>query len=122
MLEITNLNFGYDSKDVFQNASFSLEDKDIILLQGENGVGKTTFYKILSGIITIKLNFSTKIMLDGKLIDMIDLRHSVNYIPSVPYLFDYLNGWDNIDYLLKFFKMEESRNDVMTNLTQLGLC
>ena len=53
MVEIRNLEFSYGSFKVLDNVSLTLADGKIYGLLGENGVGKTTLLKILSGLIKV---------------------------------------------------------------------
>ncbi len=50
MIEITNLNFAYKKQKVLQNINLSFKRGNIYGLLGENGVGKTTLLKIMSGL------------------------------------------------------------------------
>ena len=50
MIEIKNLDFGYKYQAVFKNISLNFEKGNIYGLLGENGVGKTTLLKLISGL------------------------------------------------------------------------
>ena len=50
MITISNLDFGYKSQPVFKNISLSFEKGNIYGLLGENGVGKTSLLKLISGL------------------------------------------------------------------------
>ena len=50
MIEIKNLDFGYKSQPVFKNISLSFDKGNIYGLLGENGVGKTSLLKLISGL------------------------------------------------------------------------
>ena len=50
MIEIKNLDFAYKKQVVFNNISLSFEKGNIYGLLGENGVGKTTLLKLISGL------------------------------------------------------------------------
>ncbi|MBQ3709521.1 MAG: ATP-binding cassette domain-containing protein [Bacteroidales bacterium] len=50
MIEIKNLDFGYKKQPVFNNISLNFEQGNIYGLLGENGVGKTTLLKLISGL------------------------------------------------------------------------
>jgi ABC-2 type transport system ATP-binding protein len=51
MIEIRNLDFNYKQTVVFRNLSLRFEKGNIYGLLGENGVGKTTLLKIISGLL-----------------------------------------------------------------------
>ena len=50
MITISNLDFGYKSQPVFKNISLGFEKGNIYGLLGENGVGKTSLLKLISGL------------------------------------------------------------------------
>ena len=50
MITIKNLDFGYKNQPVFKNISLNFEKGNIYGLLGENGVGKTTLLKLISGL------------------------------------------------------------------------
>ena len=50
MIQIQNLSFSYRHTPVFSNINLSFEKGSIYGLLGENGVGKTTLLKIISGL------------------------------------------------------------------------
>lgn len=51
ILEVNDLSMRFDTKDVFQDLSFQLEDGSMTALLGPNGTGKTTLIKILMGML-----------------------------------------------------------------------
>ena len=50
-LKVSQLSQSFNGHDVFKDFKFSLHEGDSILLQGENGSGKTTILKVLSGLL-----------------------------------------------------------------------
>ncbi|MEN6619319.1 MAG: ABC transporter ATP-binding protein [Rikenellaceae bacterium] len=54
MVTIENLNFNYSRHLVFKDISLTLESGKIYGLLGQNGVGKTTLLKIISGLLKLK--------------------------------------------------------------------
>lgn len=50
MIEISKLDFGYNTQPVFRNISLGFEKGNIYGLLGENGVGKTSMLKLISGL------------------------------------------------------------------------
>lgn len=60
-LEMKNISYTIDNKDILNNITFKVEYGDILAILGENGAGKTTLFEILLGIIrpsqgTIRFN------------------------------------------------------------------
>lgn len=54
MVSIQNLKFSYSRQIVFNNINLQLEPGKIYGLLGQNGVGKTTLLKIISGFLKVK--------------------------------------------------------------------
>ena len=50
MITLKNLDFSYKKSAVFKNISLEFKDGNVYGLLGENGVGKTTLLKIISGL------------------------------------------------------------------------
>ncbi|MGB9622131.1 MAG: ATP-binding cassette domain-containing protein [Brevinematia bacterium] len=49
-ISISSISISY-SKPIIENLSFSLESRDILLIEGRNGIGKTSILKSIAGII-----------------------------------------------------------------------
>jgi zinc transport system ATP-binding protein len=49
IIEVTNLNFSYDSRPVLRRLDFYLGKGEFLAVLGSNGAGKSTFIKILLG-------------------------------------------------------------------------
>ena len=66
ILDVNDLSMRFDTKTVFQDLNFQLEDGSMTALLGPNGTGKTTLIKILMGMLT-PTNGSYKFSSDVKL-------------------------------------------------------
>ena len=64
-IEIQNLSFSYNKKNnnIINDFSYTFESKNCYLVKGSNGSGKTTFSKILCGILK---NFQGEIFFDDE--------------------------------------------------------
>lgn len=51
-LKAKNLTFGYDENTVLQNADFTVKKGEFVGIKGPSGVGKTTVFKLLTGLYT----------------------------------------------------------------------
>lgn len=87
-LEIENLNFNYQDKEILNNVNLSINKGDIISLEGSSGGGKTTFFLLLLGIYSPTLG---KIRIyNNKNIDFIpgkETREIFSYVPQGNQLF-----------------------------------
>lgn len=67
MLELINLSCGYGSANVLEGVSFTLARGELLCLLGPNGVGKTTLFKTILGLLPVRAG---QIRLHGQ-----DIRH-----------------------------------------------
>lgn len=79
-IKIHNLSFNYDDKKIFDNISLDLDQN--IIIEGKNGVGKSTFLKLLYGLYD---EYQGNIFInnedDLKIINLNDFRQKI-YINS----------------------------------------
>ena len=60
LLQVNNLYMGFSGTCLFQDVTFSIDEKDKIALIGMNGAGKTTLVKILLGLEYSEVNPKTQ--------------------------------------------------------------
>ena len=79
-IKINNLSFNYDDRKIFDNISLDLDEN--IIIEGKNGVGKSTFLKLLYGLYD---EYQGNIFInnedDLKIINLNDYRQKI-YINS----------------------------------------
>ena len=63
MLELKNLSFSADGKQILKNINLVIDDAKFVVITGPNGGGKSTLAKVIAGIITPD---SGQILLDGQ--------------------------------------------------------
>lgn len=81
-LEVNSLTFGYDAeKKVFNDVSFALDQGECMFLLGPNGIGKTTLFKVLLGILKVE---GGRIRLDDQDISSWSRKKVAQYIGYVP--------------------------------------
>ena len=62
-LELNNVSSGYNGQEVLHDISLKLQEPSIYVVLGPNGVGKTTLFRTIAGILE---PFSGNILLDGQ--------------------------------------------------------
>jgi cobalt/nickel transport system ATP-binding protein len=51
MIRLENVTFKYNNEEVLKDISFSIKEKEKLVLLGINGSGKSTLLKIINGLI-----------------------------------------------------------------------
>ncbi|NNC82927.1 MAG: ATP-binding cassette domain-containing protein [Flavobacteriales bacterium] len=84
-LNINTLRIGYDDKELAHIVDLSLQSGEIHYLIGRNGIGKSTLFKTLAGIVPSIGH--TDIQWEGRELDLTlgrDLAHTVSYMHRYP--------------------------------------
>lgn len=81
VLEVRNLSCGYGKQAVLRNISFALGPGELMYLLGPNGVGKTTLFRTILGSLK---RIGGEILLNGKDVSRLSLRHLARQIAYVP--------------------------------------
>lgn len=117
MIEIDNLRKLFGAKPVLEIPSLVL-NKDIYWLKGNNGSGKTTFLKILSGLLPFEGNISVNGVNIKK--HPLQYRKSISYAEAEPLYPSYLTGRDLLDFFSAIRKADKSDLKNLTDIFQIG--
>jgi ABC-2 type transport system ATP-binding protein len=85
-----------------KNCTLSVYQGETFGLLGPNGAGKTTLLKTLLGIVR---RTSGKAWLLGKPIGNRPIKQRIGYLPENPYFYDYLTGWEFLQYTAQLFEI-----------------
>ncbi|MEM9546936.1 MAG: ATP-binding cassette domain-containing protein [Bacteroidota bacterium] len=85
MLTINSISFSFGKKPIFQELNLEFQKGKTYGVVGANGVGKTTFFRSLAGIYTLK---SGQIKLD----DIPSHSSKVSFLPTSPYFYPHMKG------------------------------
>jgi ABC-2 type transport system ATP-binding protein len=113
MIELAKVNKNFGSKLILDIPAFEL-DNGIYWIQGINGSGKTTFLKILSGIIP----FSGDVSVNSTSLKKkpVDYRKLVSYAEAEPLYPAYLSGQEIIDFYAYIKKEKKKDIDTLVEL------
>ena len=110
MITVENLQVAYGQSVVIPDISFSAEKGEILGIVGRNGMGKTTLFRALIGMIPAK---SGEITVDGKKItkqpSFKRVSNGVAFVPQGRMIFPYLTVYEN---LISGVKGRPNRDDV----------
>jgi ABC-2 type transport system ATP-binding protein len=85
-----------------KSCTLSVYQGETFGLLGPNGAGKTTLLKTLLGIVR---RTSGKAWLLGKPIGNRPIKQRIGYLPENPYFYDYLTGWEFLQYTAQLFEI-----------------
>jgi iron(III) transport system ATP-binding protein len=98
LLKVANISFGYTSKKVLKNISFTAKKGDYIAIVGESGCGKSTLLEIIYGLLHIEKG--TVFWNDEKLLGpnfyLIPGEDFMKYLPQDFDLMPYITVEENI--------------------------
>ena len=67
MLEIKNLAKSYDTRTIFKNMNLTVNDGEVLSIVGPSGIGKTTFLRIVAGLLPAEQG---ELILNGESLDL----------------------------------------------------
>ncbi|MCG8492946.1 MAG: ABC transporter ATP-binding protein [Sneathiellales bacterium] len=97
MLEISNLQAGYNEAMVLHDFSLIIESGKVTALMGRNGMGKTTLLKSIMGLLPLA---SGRISLDGQPLQGLETHKisqaGVGYVPQGREVFEDFTVYENL--------------------------
>lgn len=81
LLNVKNISFAYQDKNIFEDISFSIDKGDVLTILGSNGTGKTTLIKCLNGLNKIN---NGDIYIRDQNIDTLSYREVSKFMGYIP--------------------------------------
>ena len=120
MLELKNICFSADGKQILKDINLRIDDAKFIVITGPNGSGKSTLARIISGILTPD---SGQILLDGEDITALGIteraRKGISFAFQQPVRF---KGVTVKDLICLASGQDLSTADACQYLSEVGLC
>ena len=88
-----------------KECTLQVEQGETFGLLGLNGAGKTTLLKTLLGIVKPTAG---KGLLLGKPLGDRSVKQKIGYLPENPYFYDFLTGWELLEYTAGLFEIPRS--------------
>ena len=111
MLEIINLNTGYEKKQIVFDVSMNVSQGEIVALIGPNGAGKSTILKTICGLIprwSGDITFNS-IKLNGNEPPE-NLKLGISFCPQGNRVFDELTVQENLEIGGYIFKKDKTQS------------
>ena len=121
-IQVKNLTFSYDESPLVENLSFTVEANQIGLISGESGIGKSTLFNVIAGLITPQkgtIKLKDEIFNEGDF-SLNTEKREIGYVFQDFALFPHINAQKNIEYALKS-ENNELCNELISKLDLLEL-
>ena len=122
MLEIKGLKKSFKAKEVLKNLNLSIKEGVIVCLLGNNGAGKTSLINCILRMIQADAG---SILLDGR--DIFTYKNEEYFskvnalLESSVNVYDYLTGWQNIEYFSGLLKLDSGKEKIKTYISLFEL-
>lgn len=113
MLEVTDLHVSYGQSEVIHGINFEAKKNETLAIMGRNGMGKTTLFKSLIGILDAGKG---SIKVDGK--DVTDnesyqrVENGIAYVPQGRMIFPTLTVQENIETGMEVSGLKKIPDDI----------
>lgn len=108
MLEIRNLNKTYEKNKVLNNLSFIAEEGRITVLSGNNGSGKTTTFRMISGVIKRE---KESVLFNGHSLK----RTEIGYLPEERGLYQNLTVRQQLNLFARLKDIDDNQTEYFMN-------
>jgi phospholipid/cholesterol/gamma-HCH transport system ATP-binding protein len=105
-----NVRIGFDEGDVLRGVSFSVQERETMVLLGETGTGKTLTLKLATGLLrpaSGKVNVLGKNVSEMKETELLAFRKEIGFVFQEGALFDSMTVADNVAYQLREERVNE---------------
>ena len=130
LIEFENISLSYGNRLILDNINFKINESEIFGMLGPNGVGKSTIFNLITGLIAPQTG---KIKINGEVINDYPIylrtkKYKIGYVPQYGGFFEDLSLLDNlkaiaeivvdnknlmknkIDYMITKFELENVKD------------
>ena len=100
MIEVKNLSFSFGRSKIFKDFNLDIAEKEVTLITGINGVGKSTLLRLIAGVLKPA---SGKIVFNEKMGN--DPRRYIGFISDAPSLYESMTVAQAIDFHRSVYKI-----------------
>ncbi len=117
-VDAINVSKSYGDAPALAPISLRVENGERIAIIGHNGSGKTTFIKVLTGLLDAT---DGTVTISGSPAGSLLARTSLSYIADQPTFYDDLTLWEHMEYVARLHGVEEWEQPAADLLGHLGL-
>lgn len=117
-LQVKNVSVEFEGKKIIEDISINLNKGELVCILGTSGVGKTTLFNVISGLISPT---SGEVFLDGK--NILENSGKISYMLQKDLLLPFKTIIDNVSLplVIKGVKKSEARKRAQKYFSEFGL-
>ena len=117
-LQVKNVSVEFEGKKIIEDISINLNKGELVCILGTSGVGKTTLFNVISGLISPT---SGEVFLDGK--NILENSGKISYMLQKDLLLPFKTIIDNVSLplVIKGVKKSEARKRAQKYFAEFGL-
>jgi ABC-type Fe3+/spermidine/putrescine transport system ATPase subunit len=102
-IELQNIHFSIGNKEILKDINLIIEDGEFFSILGPSGVGKTTIFKIIIGVV---LPNKGNVLVDDKIINDLPMeKRNIVMVHQGKQLFPHMTIKENVEFGLKMRKL-----------------
>lgn len=117
-VKVENLTKTFGGNDIIKNCNMSVQKGSIYGFLGANGAGKTTVFKMLSGLLTPTMG-EALILGKDKVQQRNEILQNIGSLIDIPIFYEHLSATKNLEIHLAY--MGADTTDISTYLSMVGL-
>ena len=119
-IELKGLSKSFGSVQVLRKCNLSLESGELICLVGNNGAGKTTFLRIISGLLGADHGH---LFVNGEewLLNSSEWRRKCALVAHKTFLYQNLTGLENLRFFSRLYEVDLPDAEIKEKLAEVGL-
>ncbi|MGG3806266.1 ABC transporter ATP-binding protein [Metabacillus fastidiosus] len=117
-VKVENLTKTFDGNEVIKNCNMNVQKGTIYGFLGVNGAGKTTVFKMLSGLLTPTMGNAQVLEMDV-MSQRSEILRNIGTIIETPIFYEHLSATENLEIHLAY--MEADDTDIDSVLAKVGL-
>ena len=113
MLNVSNLKVSYGQSEVIHGLDFTVPKNETLAIMGRNGMGKTTLFKSLIGVLPLSEGSITVDSVDVTRCESFQrVENGIAYVPQGRMIFPTLTVQENIETGMEVSKMKKIPDDI----------
>lgn len=118
-VEIRNLTKVFDGKEVLRSCNLTVQSGTIYGLLGANGAGKTTMFKLITGLLSPTAG-NIKVQGETLSIDKKDFLRKMGILIETPVFYDHLSARENLEIHLSYMEQGVEKIEQVMEMVGLG--